>query len=93
MITDTPDGAVVTIHVQPKAARTEFAGMHGDALKFRVAAPPQDNAANQALCAFLAERFGVAKKEIVLQAGQASRRKRILLRGVTADQVSAAFAR
>ena len=38
-VQDTPEGALLTIHVQPKASRTEYAGEHGDALKFRVAAP------------------------------------------------------
>jgi len=88
MIADSPDGTIITVHVQPKAARTEYAGVHGDALKFRVAAPPLDGAANDALCAYLAERFGLAKASVTVQAGHAARRKRILLRGVSSRRVT-----
>jgi uncharacterized protein (TIGR00251 family) len=49
------DGAVVLVlHVQPGAKRTEVAGVHGDALKIRLAAPPVDGKANAELVRFLA---------------------------------------
>ena len=86
-VQDTPDGAVLTVHVQPKAARTEYVGTHGDALKFRVSAPPVEGAANEALCSFLAERFGLPKGAVVVRAGLASRRKQVLLTGVPASRV------
>ncbi len=84
---DTPEGAVLTIHVQPKAACTEYVGTQGDALKFRVAAPPIEGAANEALRAFLAEQFGLSRGGVVIRAGLASRRKRVLLTGVPANLV------
>ena len=86
-VQDTPDGAVLNIHVQPKAARTEYMGTHGDALKFRVAAPPVEGAANEALRSFLAQRFGLSKGAVVVRAGLASRRKQVLLTGVPASLV------
>jgi uncharacterized protein len=86
-VQDSPEGAVLTVHVQPKASKTEYAGLHGGALKFRVAALPVEGAANEALCAYLAERFGLPKKAIVVQSGHGSRRKRLLLIGVTAVRV------
>jgi uncharacterized protein (TIGR00251 family) len=86
-VRDGPEGAVLTVHVQPKAARTEYVGLHGDALKFRVAAPPVEGAANEALCRFLAERFRLSQGGVVIEAGHASRIKRVRLRGVSARQV------
>lgn len=86
-VQDTSEGALLTIHVQPKASRTEYAGEHGDALKFRVAAPPVEGAANEALCAYLAERFHIPKSAVKLCAGQGSRRKRVLLAGVSSRRV------
>ena len=86
-VQDTPEGAVLTIHVQPKAARTEYVGIHGDALKFRVDAPPVGGAANEALRSFLVERFGLSKGAVVVRAGLASRRKQVLLTGVLASRV------
>jgi hypothetical protein len=88
-VQDSPEGAVLTIHVQPKASKTEYAGLHGGALKFRVAAPPVEGAANEALCEYLAELFDLPKKAVVLLSGHASRKKRVLLAGVTADHVQA----
>ena len=90
-IRDSPDGAILTIHVQPGAARTEYAGPHGDALKFRVAAPPVDGAANDLLCRSLAARLGVPKSGVIIQAGGAARRKRVLVRGMTAVRARKIF--
>jgi len=91
MVQDSPEGASLTVHVQPKAARTEYAGVHGDALKFRVAAPPVEGAANEALCAYLAERFGIPKNAVGVLAGQGSRKKRVLLKGVASKRVMEEF--
>jgi len=88
-VQDSPEGAVLTIHVQPKASKTGYAGLHGGALKFRVAAPPVEGAANEALCAYLAGLFGLPKKAVVVQSGHNSRKKRVLLTGVPADRVQA----
>ena len=87
MVQESPEGAILTVHVQPKATRTEYVGVHGDALKFRVAAPPVEGAANEALCAYLAERFGIPKSAVVVLAGQGSRKKRVLLKGVAGKRV------
>ena len=87
MIQDTDDGALLTIHVQPKAARTEYVGVHGDALKFRVAAAPVDGAANDELCRYLGERFGLSKGKVLIRSGQAGRRKQVVLKQVFATRV------
>lgn len=87
LIRDSPEGAILAVRVQPKAAKTEFAGVHGDALKFRVAAAPVGGAANEALCAYLAERFGLPRKAVVIRSGAGARRKRVLLAGVPARLV------
>jgi uncharacterized protein (TIGR00251 family) len=68
-------GITLTLHIQPGAKKTEVAGLYGDALKIRLAAPPVDGKANAALIGFLAERLGVAKAAVSLKSGQTSRRK------------------
>jgi uncharacterized protein (TIGR00251 family) len=70
------------VRVQPRASRTELAGRHGDALKVRVAAPPVDGAANEALVEFLAERLGVARGAVTVQAGAGGRGKLLRIAGV-----------
>ncbi len=85
-VRDHADGAILDIHVQPRAARTEWVGLHGDALKYRIAAPPADGAANAALCVFLAEQFGIAISSVKLLRGQTARRKQVQLRGLSAQR-------
>ena len=87
MIEPIADGVVLTVHVQPKAAKTEFVGVHGDALKFRVAAPPVAGEANAALCAYLAKLFGIAKSLVSVSAGHTTRNKRIKLVGINRSRV------
>lgn len=84
-------GVLLNVHVQPGAARSGYAGMHGDALKFRVAAPPVDGAANDALCGYLARRFGIPRRSVTVVRGLTARRKQVLLAGVAADAVIAAL--
>jgi hypothetical protein len=72
---EAQDAVVLTLHVQPGARRTEVAGVHGDALKLRLAAPPVDGKANAALRAFLADAFGVPQRQVTLLRGETSRDK------------------
>lgn len=70
------DGKItLTLHIQPGAKKTEVAGLYGDALKIRLAAPPVDGKANAALIGFVAERLQLAKSAVSLKSGQTSRRK------------------
>ncbi len=68
---------VLTLHIQPGAKTTEIAGLHGEALKIRLAAPPIDGKANECLIGFLAAKLGVAKSRIELISGASSRGKRV----------------
>ncbi len=72
---------VLELHVQPGAKRTEVAGMHGERIKIRLAAPPVDGKANQALIEFLAEAFGVARRDVRILSGMKSREKRVAIEG------------
>ncbi len=63
------------IHATPGAKRTEAAGMHGDALRVRLGAPPVDGKANEALIAWAARQFGVPKKQVELLHGAGGRQK------------------
>ena len=65
----------LSLHVQPGARKSAIAGLHGDALKIKVAAPAVDNQANAALIDFLSEMFDVSKSAITIRRGATSRRK------------------
>ena len=83
--------ARVTVYVQPRAAKTETAGLHDGCIKIRIAAPPADGAANRALMEFVAQRLGIAKSRVRLIAGESSRRKVIEIDGVSQEAVAAAL--
>ncbi|MEY2451206.1 MAG: uncharacterized protein QOD92_780 [Acidimicrobiaceae bacterium] len=81
------DGSVeLNVHAQPGAGRTQITGRHGDALKIRVAVPPEHGRANDALAKVLAEVFGVAAGAVSITAGEKSRTKRFRL---TVDDLEA----
>lgn len=78
------DGAdwLVDVRVQPRASRTEFAGLLGARLKVRLQAPPVDGRANAALLEFLAAACDLPKSRVSLDAGQTGRDKRVRLHGL-----------
>ena len=76
---------VLHVHVQPGAGRTAVVGRHGNALKVRVAAPPQAGRANDASAALLAETFGVKPAQVELVGGGSSREKRFRISGIELD--------
>ncbi len=81
----TGDSIILTLHVQPGAKQTSIAGLHGDALKIRLAAPPIEGRANEALLRFVADFFKVTLREVELKQGGQSRHKRVEVRGSTID--------
>ena len=75
------DIVTLTLHIQPGAKRTEVAGLHGDALKIRLAAPPIEGRANEALLKFIAESFDVPLRQVELKQGGQSRHKVLAVTG------------
>lgn len=70
-------GVEIALHIQPGAARSELAGLHGDCLKVRIAARAVEGAANDTLVEFLAGCLGLARKEVRILRGEKSRRKAV----------------
>ncbi len=84
-----PDGVELALLVQPRASRTRVVGEHDGLLKLQLAAPPEDGEANAALLEFLAKQLGVPRRQVSLTAGDASRRKRVMVLGVDAARAEA----
>ena len=76
-------GVILSLHVQPGASTTEVVGLHGDALKVRVAAPATGGRANAMLVALVSAEFGLAQSDVELVAGASGRRKRLRLGDLT----------
>lgn len=79
---------LLSLHVQPGAKKTEIVGLHGGALKIRLAAPPVDGKANESLVAYLAQRLEVPRAQVELVSGATSRLKRLRVRGAAGEAVA-----
>ena len=79
-IQEHPEGITFKIFVQPRSAKNMIVGLHDDALKIKLTAPPVDNAANKLCVKFLAKSLGVSKSQVEIISGHTSRNKQILLR-------------
>ena len=81
-------GAVFKVHLTPRASSEGLGGVHGDALKVRVKAPPVDGRANEALLKLLAKSLKVKNKSLDLVSGQTSRTKMVVVEGLTPEEVT-----
>jgi len=83
----TKDGVILEVFVTPRAKRSQVVGLHGGFPKIALAAPPIEGRANEALLDFLKELLGVSGRDLTLLRGDTSRRKAILIRGITPERV------
>src|SRR5512136_1622407 len=88
LIHEKGQGVILTVQVVPRAPRNEIVGIHGDALRIRLQAPPVEGAANAALIAFLAETLGVRQRQVEIVSGHTARRKTVLVSGLGLEQVT-----
>jgi uncharacterized protein (TIGR00251 family) len=79
-IQENSRGITFKVFIQPKSAKNMIAGLHGDAIKIKLTAPPVDGAANKMCIQYLAKCLNVSKSSLEIISGQTSRTKQILLR-------------
>jgi uncharacterized protein len=84
----TNDGVLIAVRVVPRAARAGLAGIREDALLVRLNAAPVEGAANAELIEVLSDALGVPRRSISITAGERSRRKTVLIRGLSADEIA-----
>jgi uncharacterized protein len=84
-LTGVDGGCVIAVRVIPRAKRSAFDGLRDDRWLVRLAAPPVDGAANEALIALCAELFALPKRAVRIISGERSREKRVRLEGVSAE--------
>ena len=86
-IRETDGGVLLSVKLQPRAGKNEIGGRVGEELKIKVAAPPVDSAANEALVKLLAEKLDCPRSRVELLRGQTSRHKCLKLHGFDLAQV------
>jgi hypothetical protein len=88
---DVADGCTLSVRVHPGARKNGVTGVHADALKIALSAPPVDGEANEALIAFLADALRLPRVRIVLVSGLTRRAKMVRITGKSAAEVAAAL--
>jgi uncharacterized protein (TIGR00251 family) len=72
------------VKVIPCSAKTEIAGEMADGtLKVKIAAPPAKGKANEVLCAFLAEHYGVPRSVVTIVSGHSAALKLVRIGGAS----------
>ena len=82
-------GLLLRLHVQPRAAHNQVAGLQGEALKLRLTSPPVDGKANKAVLATLARLLELPKSCLTLRSGLQSRTKTVRIENADEAQLRA----
>lgn len=82
-------GVSFRVRATPRARESAVVGVVGGALIVRVAAPPVEGKANDALCACLAAALGIRASAVQISVGDRARNKRVEVRGVSRATVLA----
>jgi uncharacterized protein (TIGR00251 family) len=90
-ISDHAEGCIVPVRAQPGARRSGIVGEHGGALKIAVTAPPDQGKANRALIEVVCGALNLKRSQVEIVGGNASRDKRILIRGLSSAQLRSAL--
>jgi hypothetical protein len=81
-IRETAKGVLLPVRAVPRAAKNEIQGVHGDALKVRLQAPPVEGKANQALIRFLSDALDIPRSQLSVASGETGRNKAVLITGL-----------
>lgn len=82
-IQEEGNAVIFSVKVVPRSSKTALAGVLGDMLKIKIAAPPEKGKANEALVEFLAQTLGIKKNTVKITAGHTSPVKTIQITGVS----------
>jgi uncharacterized protein (TIGR00251 family) len=88
-----PGGVTLAVWAKPRASKSRVLGVRGRSLEVALAAPPVDGAANDELRRVLARHFDVPRRDVSIEAGAASREKRVAIRGIGVADILAKIPR
>ena len=82
-----PASCVLKIKVVPGASKSGISGWLGDALKVRVAEPPEKGKANKAIVKVIARALSLPVDAVSIIKGETSSRKVIQLHGISSEDL------
>ena len=83
-----PQGTLLAVKVVPGSSRDRIIGLLGERLKVAVRKPPEKGAANEAVCALVAEALGLRAREVVVLKGATRPEKELLVQGLVPEEVT-----
>ncbi len=86
-LTEHADEVIIPVRAAPRSGRNALDGVVEGALRVRLAAPPVEGAANEALLAFLADVLGVPKRDLAITTGEHGRHKLVCVQGLSGAQI------
>lgn len=93
--TETEEGVVLNVRAAPRSSKPGLDGVvpaiggEGEAIKVRLRSAPVDGKANKELIEVLASAFKISKSRVQFKSGETGKTKRVLLVGLTADDLNA----
>lgn len=84
----TPAFAMLGVKVVPGSRREEIVGWLGERLKVKVAAPPEDGRANEAVCRLIATTLGVGVRTVSVVSGHSRPEKTLRIEGVAPETLA-----
>jgi uncharacterized protein (TIGR00251 family) len=91
-LTEHAEGVLVSVRAQPGARKAGVLGEQSGALRLAVTAAPQNGRANAALVELLRDLLGLKRSQVELHSGATGRNKKVLVRGVPRDELTARLA-
>lgn len=88
-IRESAEGIIFKIVVLPKSSQNRVSGLHGDALKIKITAPPVEGSANKMCVSFLSKLLKTPKSSLEIVSGPSARTKQILWRRGEGQELSA----
>jgi len=79
-IQENSHGIKFKVFIQPRSSKNMIVGLHDDAVKIKLTAPPVGGAANKMCIKFLAKYLKVPTSSIEIISGQSSRKKLIYIK-------------
>ena len=88
-IKEQDESVVFEVRVIPRASRAKMVGEYNGALKVKLTSPPVGGAANEELIRMFSKELGIPKTDVEIVSGQASKTKRIRVRGAETARIQA----
>lgn len=80
-------GIMFNCKIVPKSSKNQISILDNETLKINVKSPPVNGKANKELISFIAKKFGLKKKDVIIVSGEKSKNKKVKILNTNTDYV------